>query len=579
MGASASSPKTARRSLFSRGEKKPPSPAPAPAAEDKGDRRGSFDSSMPSPSLQPKVPEFAKHHEAVCDRSPESPPRGLLLESREEATEKMLQLILCDRHESALFEHFLHGQYRVELYYFLRACESFEAFAAKCISMSPDESRKGVMGQTDNHHALAKGTEVYETYLTPSSDYCVPPAPAHATIVAQRLDNGAVPVTLFQIPKAAVARTLATEYLELFADWIQTDEAKQLADRQYALGSPDRRQSDATDTTAFDETYAIDRFGNRVRRRDSTYSETGPRDSFKRKDSHDGRRRSSAFRESFQNFRDSFKSTTSSYFDPSDDEPAKERGFFGAARRSYMAGRSQSREAQPNEAAVIRKNSSFRADDGPLPPRSNSSFRTDDGRSNSSFRLDPDTRSSSFSTARHSSYSDFSSQSRDSLYDSLDSCDPERFAAEYNDDGASPTKGRGSFKGGAARGSFKASDRGSFKAKLPPIADPPTSDARNGGLKPVDIPRRGSRDGRRFSDAKPNLEVFLEAKEDSHDSPRPSRDVMPRRASAEMVARKRSEESDANASDSDSLPSPRADPNAESDEGKAPSECVRRAPE
>ena len=54
---------------------------------------------------------------------------------------------------------------------------------------------------------------------------------------------------------------------------------------------------------------------------------------------------------------------------------------------------------------------------------------------------------------------------------------------------------------------------------------------------------------------------------------------MPRRASAEMVARKRSEESDANASDSDSLPSPRADPNAESDEGKAPSECVRRAPE
>ena len=104
MGASASSPKTARRSLFSRGEKKPPSPAPAPAAEDKGDRRGSFDSSMPSPSLQPKVPEFAKHHEAVCDRSPESPPRSLLIESREEATEKMLQLILCDRHESALFE-------------------------------------------------------------------------------------------------------------------------------------------------------------------------------------------------------------------------------------------------------------------------------------------------------------------------------------------------------------------------------------------------------------------------------------------------------------------------------------------
>ncbi|KAH8044659.1 tRNA dihydrouridine synthase [Aureococcus anophagefferens] len=55
------------------------------------------------------------------------------------------------------------------------------------------------------------------------------------------------------------------------ADWIQTDEAKQLADRQHALGSPDRRQSDATDTTAFDETYAIDRFGNRAARKDSTY--------------------------------------------------------------------------------------------------------------------------------------------------------------------------------------------------------------------------------------------------------------------------------------------------------------------
>ena len=55
--------------------------------------------------------------------------------------------------------------------------------------MSSDEARKGIMGLCDNPHAISKATEVYETYMSPGGDYFVHPAPAHATMVAQRLDN------------------------------------------------------------------------------------------------------------------------------------------------------------------------------------------------------------------------------------------------------------------------------------------------------------------------------------------------------------------------------------------------------
>lgn len=444
--------------------------------------------------------------------------------SKEEATEKMLQLILTDRHESSLFESFLHHQYRVELYFFLRACETFEAFTAKCIALTPaapDGTGGGVMGTSANPSALKKAREIYERYLTPAGDYCVRPHPAHANVVAARLRHGAVPVTLFQVPKAAVVRTLASEFLEPFAEWIATDGAAEAeaGQSESSGGYGDaRRGSDQTDATASDEVYVIDRFGNRVRTRDSGFMDL---------DRHSSQRHSSAFRESFKDFRDSFLSNSSTLcYDPEIDEPEGPARTlpYQNSRSSWVDKRSLSREAQPGDVSIHRT-SSFRNDSlvdahpnlnrsaSGLVDLGSSPSLTSDGDANSRLSI-----SAGSSGTRDSLYS-YESSHRDSMYES---CYTNGDDDEADDPNAPDAPGRA---GSPTRRGSSCSDL-SEDDEGPDGGDPPhfpASPPRPARLEPIGVPKpRRLSNARRFSDAKPNLQVFQEANEEGNPSGTPS---------------------------------------------------------
>jgi hypothetical protein len=98
---------------------------------------------------------------------------------RGDAQRRVLGLILADRAEAKLLETFLHAEYKVELLYFLRTVEKFEGYVAKCLSIQNAEAADAAPGLDDgakycrNPHALARGFEIYERYLSPTADYNV----------------------------------------------------------------------------------------------------------------------------------------------------------------------------------------------------------------------------------------------------------------------------------------------------------------------------------------------------------------------------------------------------------------------